>query len=99
LLQSDTLPGPFSICPCIQIEYPEDMERERHHVQRSPQPPEEVLSDSLRQNRPAPDASPSKVANGESLCDKLARKGLIGCLSGGPPDLSTNPKYMEGFGE
>jgi hypothetical protein len=22
-----------------------------------------------------------------------------GCLEGGPPDLSTNPKYMEGFGE
>lgn len=25
--------------------------------------------------------------------------GLIGCAPGGPPDLSTNPKYMEGFGE
>lgn len=24
---------------------------------------------------------------------------LVGCLEGGPPDLSTNPKYMEGFGE
>ncbi len=24
---------------------------------------------------------------------------LAGRLKGGPPDLSTNPKYMEGFGE
>jgi Ribbon-helix-helix protein, copG family len=23
----------------------------------------------------------------------------IGLIKGGPPDLSTNPKYMEGFGE
>ena len=23
----------------------------------------------------------------------------IGCLKGGPPDLSTNKVYMEGFGE
>lgn len=24
---------------------------------------------------------------------------LFGCLEGGPPDLSTNKKYFEGFGE
>lgn len=24
---------------------------------------------------------------------------LAGCLDGGPPDLSTNKKYFEGFGE
>ena len=24
---------------------------------------------------------------------------FAGCLDGGPPDLSTNPKYMEGFGK
>ena len=23
---------------------------------------------------------------------------LIGCIKGGPPDLATNPKYMEGYG-
>jgi predicted DNA-binding protein len=26
-------------------------------------------------------------------------KDLLGSVRGGPPDLSTNPKYMEGFGE
>ncbi len=24
---------------------------------------------------------------------------LVGCVTGGPPDLSTNKQYMEGFGE
>jgi metal-responsive CopG/Arc/MetJ family transcriptional regulator len=29
----------------------------------------------------------------------LARAGnLVGCLDGGPPDLSTNPKHLKGYG-
>ncbi|MEL6384728.1 MAG: hypothetical protein AAFQ89_20165 [Cyanobacteria bacterium J06626_18] len=28
-----------------------------------------------------------------------AARQYIGCLDGGPEDLSTNPDYMEGFGE
>jgi hypothetical protein len=36
---------------------------------------------------------------GESAFDALSRRGLIGCIKGGPPDLSTNPKYMEGLGQ
>jgi hypothetical protein len=39
--------------------------------------------------------------NGEkkrlSLHDRM--KDLCGIIKGGPRDLSTNPKYMEGFGE
>lgn len=32
-------------------------------------------------------------------CYDVARAaGLIGCVKGGPTDVSTNPKYMEGFG-
>jgi hypothetical protein len=65
---------------------------------RTGKPPEEVLSEALRQYQPAA-IKPSKPLNGESLYDKLNKKGLIGCLTGGPPDLSTNPKYMEGLGE
>jgi hypothetical protein len=37
----------------------------------------------------------------ETVFDVLERSGLIGCLEGspgGPTDLSTNPKHMEGFG-
>lgn len=28
-----------------------------------------------------------------------AAQRYVGCLEGDPSDLSTNPKYMEGFGE
>jgi hypothetical protein len=38
------------------------------------------------------DASP------ENLLEKLERLGAVGMISGGPPDVSTNKKYMEGFG-
>jgi hypothetical protein len=34
----------------------------------------------------------------ESFYDAASRLGLLGCVDGGPPDLSTNPKYLEGFG-
>ena len=55
----------------------------------------EVLTEALRAYRPSlPSAEDS-----ESFYDVAARLGLIGCLEGGPSDLSTNPKYMEGFGE
>jgi hypothetical protein len=66
---------------------------------RTGKPPEEVLSDALEQYRPDPTNASTEDVRAESLYDKLARKRLIGCLSGGPPDLSTNPEYMEGFGE
>jgi predicted DNA-binding antitoxin AbrB/MazE fold protein len=36
---------------------------------------------------------------GPTLHDALQSLGLLGCIEDGPADLSTNPKYMEGFGE
>ena len=33
----------------------------------------------------------------QTAYDALAAIGAIGCIKA-PPDLSTNPKYMEGFG-
>lgn len=37
----------------------------------------------------------------EPPCGSVAAlaKDLIGCVSGGPPDLSYNKKYLEGFGQ
>jgi hypothetical protein len=35
----------------------------------------------------------------ESFYAAAKRLGLIGCLEGGPADLSTNPIHMEAFGE
>lgn len=45
-------------------------------------------------------ADEPKVENGKvrTLYDALEARGLIGFMIDGPSDLSTNPKYMEGFG-
>ena len=37
--------------------------------------------------------------SGPTLYASLEKAGLIGCVKDAPPDLSTNPKYMEGFGK
>ena len=66
---------------------------------RTGKAPQEVLAEALREYEPPIASSGSNGRDGESLSQRLARKGLLGCLSGGPPDLSTNPDHMEGFGE
>lgn len=35
----------------------------------------------------------------ETPYEILSRHGLIGCIEGTPPDLSTNKKYMQGYGQ
>ena len=57
----------------------------------------QVFSEALRSYHPNSDES-TDAAEGDSAYDSLKHAGLIGCIEGGPPDLSTNPKYMEGFG-
>lgn len=47
---------------------------------------------------------PGQPSNGprdqnKSAYDLLNEAGLIGCIEGGPADVSSNPEYMEGFGE
>lgn len=34
-----------------------------------------------------------------TILERWEKAGLIGCIKDAPPDLSTNPNYMEGFGE
>ena len=34
----------------------------------------------------------------QTCYDVAKRAGVIGCVKGGPRDMSTNPKHMEGFG-
>lgn len=58
--------------------------------------PQEVVDEALRSYSTDVRTSDS---SGVSLYDRLARDGLIGSIEGCPSDLSTNPKYMEGFGE
>jgi hypothetical protein len=41
----------------------------------------------------------SQQAEKPSISALEAAGDLVGCVKGGPPDLSTNKQYMEGFGE
>jgi hypothetical protein len=60
--------------------------------------PEEVLR-QWRANGGHLAETPKSAKPVESLFDRLNRKGLLSTIEGGPPDLSTNPQHMEGFGE
>lgn len=43
-------------------------------------------------------ASSKRNGDGTTLGESMEARGLLG-IARGPTDLSTNPKYMEGFGE
>lgn len=43
------------------------------------------------------DTTKTAIEKGQSFAD--VAKQYIGRVEGGPEDLSTNPKYMEGFGQ
>jgi len=63
---------------------------------------QEVLTAVLRQFELTWPQTKNGAAEGDpqrSFAERLAGKGLLGCLEGGPPDLSANPDYMEGFGK
>ena len=47
-----------------------------------------------RQNQPSPLQSTEQPRSALEIAGDLA-----GCLEGGPSDLSTNKKYLEGFGQ
>jgi predicted DNA-binding antitoxin AbrB/MazE fold protein len=47
------------------------------------------------------ESKPSSAAgdSDKTLFDVLNEAGWIGSIKDGPTDMSTNPKYMEGFGK
>jgi hypothetical protein len=47
----------------------------------------------------ATNQQPFEQAEQPSISFLEAARDYIGCLEGGPSDLSTNKAYMEGFGE
>lgn len=60
----------------------------------------EVLNEALQHySRQTPASAEIRRNGAETLFDRLTQHGLLGCLDGGPEDLSTNPAHMEGFGE
>lgn len=57
----------------------------------------EVLDDALATYHPQPAVNGS--GSGPSFYDLASQRGLVGCIQGTPPDLSSNRSYLEGFGE
>lgn len=75
-----------------------DLERRVEELARiSGMAPVDVVREALEEYV-ARRGNGSATCEDESLFDRAKRAGLIGCLNGSPSDLSTNPKYMEGFG-
>ena len=68
-------------------------------AKRLPREDQERLVAELT-NSAAPQNGLSTVDNGriETLYDVMEASGLVGFMTDGPTDLSTNPKHMEGFG-
>lgn len=54
------------------------------------------LVDELEKRRTAPDSNDQSP---RSLLDAFNARGLIGSIKDAPPDWSTNPKCMKGFGQ
>ena len=52
------------------------------------------LAEQLREG----DTATNDGASPKSVYDALNELGIIGSITDGPGDLSTNPKHMEGFG-
>jgi predicted DNA-binding antitoxin AbrB/MazE fold protein len=57
---------------------------------------QEVVSLSIEKSG---QSNQEQTDDGPTLYEVLNKAGLIGCIKNGPPDLSTNPKYMEDFGK
>jgi len=54
--------------------------------------PSDIVRDALEDRR-------QKPRKKRTVYDAFLEAGLIGAIKGLPPDLSTNKKYFEGFGE
>ena len=75
-----------------------DLERRVEELARvSGMAPVDVIREALEQYE-ARRKNGTAPPDGETLYDRAQRADLIGCVKGAPAGLSTNSKYMEGFG-
>ena len=77
---------------------PEQLHKLHLLSERAGKSESEVLDDLLSQAEVTLPPATNGQHPTESLHDRLSEAGILGSFSG-PGDLSTNPKYMEGFGE
>lgn len=84
--------------PVDEIELtPEQKQRIAEAADRMGRPWPEVLESALRKYEDT--SVPRRTDFGtKSFYDVMLEDGVIGMLEDGPPDLSTNPKYLEDLG-
>jgi hypothetical protein len=58
-----------------------------------------VLSEALVEYQKNVQSAVGAGANPVSVADAMRAVGLLGCIQDAPADLSSNPSYMNGFGE
>ena len=82
-----------------QIELtPEQKERLAALAERTGRPYADIVDDWLSNvSLPEEDGVHQSEKSSQTAYEAFAALGAIGCF-GGPSDLSTNPKYLEGFG-
>jgi hypothetical protein len=82
---------PFDIDPKLLVA----LERTARETRKSEaQILTEALEAYLVRSHPRADLRPH-----ESFFERAHKLGLLGCIEGGPADLSTNKEHMAGFGE
>jgi len=86
----------MSISPDQIALTPDQQQHLARLAEQSGKPWSEVLEEALASfehgaHRPS--------GNGETVYEVMLRLGLLGAVKDAPPDLSTNPDYMDGFGE
>lgn len=78
----------------------ESREQLTQYVRATGQSESDVVREAIREHlRVTRRRRPSQRRRPESFYDVLVREGILGGGKGMPRDLSTNPKYMQGFGE
>jgi len=55
----------------------------------------EKLIDKLEQHQLP---TTNGTSSNQSLLDAFQKRGMVGSIKDAPPDWSSNPKYLEGFG-
>jgi hypothetical protein len=76
---------------------PEQQDQLARVAEQSGQPWQELLARVIGALPAEPSNGPNDQA--KPAYDLLSEAGLIGCIEGGPADVSSNPICMEGFGE
>ena len=78
----------------------ESRERLSEYVRESGQSESDFVREAIRKHlKEAKRVRQPRKSKPESFYDVLVREGILGGGKGMPRDLSTNPKYMEGFGQ